>query len=204
MSSSNQAAWANPAPAGLVAFAVACATFFGMLSGNVNHSAIPLLGCWLLGSFIVQFMTGIIELREGSILGGNVFLFFSGFFTLTGGLEFFVKAYFNTVGGQPIDTTLDGYAWAVLTASLVLWTPAYLKTSSALMGLLIILTDIGIFVVTLTDLKVLAPSYSVVAAYSLLFAGILAIYLAAAIQLQAAFGRAIFPIPAPIIKSSPK
>jgi succinate-acetate transporter protein len=204
MSSNNQAAWANPAPAGLVSFALACVSFFGLLSGNVNHSAIPLLGCWLIGAFIVQIVVAVIELREGAILGGNVFLFFAAFFCFTGGLEFFVKAYFNTVGGQPIDTTIDGYAWAVLTSSLVLWTPAYLKKSTAVMGLLVVVTDVGICFVTLMDLKILAPSYGVVAAYALLIAGILGIYLAAAMQLQAAFGRAILPIPGPIIKDNPK
>jgi succinate-acetate transporter protein len=203
MSSNNQAAWANPIPAGLVSLAVACVSFFGLLSGNVNHSAMPLLGCWLIGGFVVQIVVALIELREGAILGGNVFLFFSAFFTLTGGLEFFVKAYFNTVGGQPIDTTLDGYAWSVLFISLLLWTPAYLKKSTAVMGLLVVAVDVGACLVMLMDLKILGSSYSIVAAYALLIAGILAVYLAAAIQLQAAFGRAILPIPDPIIKDKP-
>jgi len=201
-SNNNQATWANPAPAGLVALAIACITFFGLLSGNVNHSAIPLLGCWLIGGFIVQIVVAIIELREGAILGGNVFLFFSAFFMLTGGLEFFIKAYFNTVGEVPIDTTIDGYAWAVLFISLLLWTPCYLKKSSAVMGLLVVAVDVGACFVTLTDLKILSSSFSVVSAYALLIAGILAIYLAAAMQLQAAYGRTVLPIPGPIIKDS--
>ncbi|MDR1616773.1 MAG: GPR1/FUN34/YaaH family transporter [Syntrophomonadaceae bacterium] len=198
MSSNQQEGFANPAPAGLVALAIACFAFFAVLSGSVGHSAIPLLGCWLLGGFIVQIVVAYIELKEGQLLGGNVFLVFAAFFMFTGSIEFFVKAYFNTVGGTPIDTQLDGYCWLVLLIILLLWTPAYLKTASAIMGLLVIFLDLGVFFVAFSDLKIM--SGGVYAAYSLLITGIIGIYIAAAIQLNAAFGRTILPLPGPMIK----
>jgi succinate-acetate transporter protein len=198
MSSNQQEGFANPAPAGLVALAIACFAFFAVLSGSVGHSAIPLLGCWLLGGFIVQIVVAYIELKEGQLLGGNVFLVFAAFFMFTGGIEFFVKAYFNTVGGVPIDTQLDGYCWLVLLIILLLWTPAYLKTASGIMGLLVIFLDLGVFFVAFSDLKIMAGG--VYAAYSLLITGIIGIYIAAAIQLNGAFGRTILPMPGPMIK----
>jgi len=197
---SGNGGWANPAPAGLVALAIACFTFYCILTGHVGHTAIPLLACWLLGGFIVQFVVGILELKEGAILGGNVFLFFSGFFMLTGAAEFIVKAYFGSVHGTPIDTRIDGYAWVVLATILILWTPAYLKTSNALMGLAVILLDVACVIVAGTDGGWMAKSWSPMAGNLLGVTGILAIYIASAIQLNTAFGKSILPLPGPMIK----
>ena len=55
--------WANPTPAGLVALAVACFGFFAILSGRVTHDAMPLLGAWLLGGFVVQFIVALLDLK---------------------------------------------------------------------------------------------------------------------------------------------
>ncbi len=200
MSSNNGGGFANPAPAGLVALAVACFTFFALLSGKVGATAIPLLGCWLLGGFIVQLTVAIIELKEGALLGGNVFLFFSAFFMFTGGIEFFVKAYFASVNGTPIDGRMDGWAWLVLWIVLMLWTPAYLKTGPAMLGLLILCLDVACFFVAFMDLGILAKTYSIYAAYFLLFTGCFGIYVGAAIQLNDAFGRTILPMPGPLLK----
>lgn len=197
--------WANPAPAGLVALAIACFCFYAVLTGAVKGTSIPLLGCWLMGGFVVQFVVAIIELMEGSMQGGNVFLYFSAFFMLAGGLEFFVKAYFNTMntaaGVAPIDTTIDGYAWLVLTIFTILATPAYLKNSSAVMGILVVLLDIAIIFVTGTDGGWLPKAtYSPIAGYFLLAAGALGIYMAAAAFLAGTMGKQILPIPGPIMK----
>jgi len=197
--------WASPAPAGLVALAIACFCFYAVLTGAVKGTAIPLLGCWLMGGFVVQFTVAIIELMEGQMQGGNVFLYFSAFFMLAGGLEFFVKAYFNTMntaaGVAPIDTTIDGYAWLVLTIFTILATPAYLKNSSAVMGILVVLLDIAIIFVTGTDGGWMPKAtYSPIAGYLLLAAGSLGIYMAAAAFLAGTMGKQILPIPGPIMK----
>ncbi|MDD2620846.1 MAG: GPR1/FUN34/YaaH family transporter [Syntrophomonadaceae bacterium] len=196
---SGNGGWANPAPAGLVALAIACFTFYCILTGKVGHTAIPLLACWLLGGFVVQFTVAIIELKEGALLGGNVFLFFSGFFMLAGAAEFIVKAYFGTVHGAPIDTHIDGYAWIVLVTSLILWTPAYMKTGPALLSIAVILLDFACVIVAGTDGGWMAKTWSPMAGNLLGAAGCLAIYIAAAIQLNTAFGRTILPMPGPIL-----
>lgn len=198
---SGNGGWANPAPAGLTALAVACFTFFAVLTGKVEHSCIPLLGCWLLGGFVVQLVVGLIELKEGATTGGNVFLFFSAFFMLVGGIEFFVKGYFGTVHGAPIDTRIDGWAWLVLFITLILWTPAYLKQSPMVMGLLVLLLDVAVFFVAMTDLAWMDKSvYGPLAGDFLLGSGICGIYVAAAIILNTAFGKSVIPMPGPIMK----
>ncbi|MFH0997639.1 MAG: GPR1/FUN34/YaaH family transporter [Pseudomonadota bacterium] len=193
---------ASPAPAGLVALAVACFTFFAILSGNVGHTAIPLLACWLIGGFVIQIVVAVIELKEGNLLGGNVFLFFSAFFMLVGGLEFIVKAYFGTVHGNPIDARIDGWAWLPLLITLIMWTFAYLKKAPMVMGLLVLLLDVGVFFITFIDLGLLPKSLSPVCAYFILGGGFCALYVSSAIILNTTFGRTILPMPGPILSSA--
>jgi len=64
---SGNSSWANPAPAGLVALAVACFTFYAILTGKVDGTAAPLLGCWIIGGFVVQLIVGLIELMEAQL-----------------------------------------------------------------------------------------------------------------------------------------
>ena len=114
--SNQENGWANPGPAGLVALAVACFTFFALYTGRVTGASLPLLGIWLLGGFVIQITVAVIELREGTILGGNVFLFFSAFFMFATGLECLFKFWMSTKG-IALDPTIDGYAWIVLALS---------------------------------------------------------------------------------------
>jgi succinate-acetate transporter protein len=189
--------WANPAPAGLVALAMACFTFYALLSGTVKVGAIPLLGCWLIGGFVVQLVVGIVELMEGNSTGGNVFLFFSAFFMLVGGLEFFVK-YFAAANqwSIPLDAHIDGWAWLSLAIALLLWTPAYFK-GTGILSLAVISLDVAVPLIAFMDMGVLGASYKPIAAYALLLTGVLAIYLSAAIILNTAYGKTILPIAGP-------
>ncbi len=186
----NDIKWANPTPAGLVALAVACFCFFALLSGRVDHSALPLVGCWLLGGFVVQFTAAVIDLRMNNNAGGNTFLFFAAFFMLVGGLEMIMK-YTLGANGMPFDATVDGYAWIVLTLSLLLWTPAFFRT--ALMPIIILL-DLSLPFITLLDLGILDKTFKVIPAYGLLLAGTYAIYLAAAMVVNATLGKTLYPI----------
>lgn len=199
MSSNEHGGWANPAPAGLVALAIACFTFYAILGGKVDHSAGPLLGIWLLGGFIVQLTVGIIELKTGQVTGGNVFLFFSAFFMLVGGMEFLFK-FFAGVNGWALDARIDGWAWLVLFIILILWTPAYLKQSPLAMGLCVLALDVAVFFVAFMDLTLIARTYASVAAFFLLIAGILGIYVASAIVLNTAFSKTVLPMPGPMLK----
>lgn len=196
---SGNGGWANPAPAGLIALAIACFVFYAVLSGTVDKSCIALMGIWLLGGFVVQFTVAVIELKEGALTGGNVFLFFSAFFMLVGGFEFIFK-YFAAMNGWAMNAHIDGWAWLVLWITLILWTPAYLKQSPLVMSLVVLLLDIAVFFVAFMDIGWMDPSYSTVAAPFLLAAGICGIYVASAIILNGAFGRAVLPMPGPILK----
>ena len=185
--------WANPTPAGLVALAVACFCFFAMLNGFVEKSALPLIGCWLLGGFVVQIVVGLLDLKGGNNTGGNTFLFFSAFFMLAGGLEMFFK-HKGVISGAPADSRIDGYAWIALTVTVFLWTPAFFKPSFSILSLIVLALDAALPFVVLNDFKVMPAVSSKIAAYALLAAGLLGLYLGASIVVNKAFGKKVFPV----------
>ncbi len=199
--------WANPAPAGLVALAIACFCFFAVLTGQVGRSSTPFLACWLIGGFVVQFTVGVIELKEKALTGGNIFLFFSAFFMLTGGLKYlvlWVSAHMPVeIAGKEveIDHHIDGWAWMVLALALLTWTPAYLKQGALMLTMVVLFLDIAVPFVALRDLGWVASTVAnPIAGWTLLAAGICGLYVAAAIICNGAFGRAVFPMPGPILK----
>ena len=184
--------WANPTPAGLVALSVACFCFFALLNGFVEPSAMPLVGCWLIGGFVVQAIVGLLDLKGGNYAGGNTFLFFSAFFMLAGGIEMFNK-YNGIMSGAPLDGRIDGYAWLALTIVVYLWTPAFFKTLS-LLSLVVLALDVALPFIALNDLKVLPASLVPIPAYALLASALIAIYLSAALVVNTTFGKTVYPI----------
>ena len=184
----------------MVALAVACACFFATLTGRVETSALPLIGCWLLGGFIIQIIVGLLDLKGGNSTGGNTFLFFSAFFMLVGGLEMIMK-YNAITAGTPLDARIDGYAWSVLTVVVLLWTPAFL-TKFSLLSIIVLLLDVALPFIALTDLGVIAKSFSHISAWALLLAGIVAIYLSAATVVNQAYGKTVYPLPGTSKKST--
>ncbi len=190
--------WASPAPAGLIALAVACFTFFAMFTGKVDHSALPLLGIWLIGGFFVQVIVGIIEYKEGALTGGNVFTYFSAYFMLVTGLECLFK-FWMASKGITLDARIDGWAWIALTVGLITWTPAYFK-SPIVMLLCVIFVDIAIVVVTLKDLTILAATSAPIAGWALFLAGVFGLWMAAGIIVNTTFGKAIIPLGKPMVK----
>jgi succinate-acetate transporter protein len=195
---SSQAKWANPSPAGLVALAVATFAFFAMLSGSVDASSRLFAGVWLLGGFVVQLVVGLIDLRTNNIAGGNTFLFFCAFFMLASGIMLILK-WWSAQQGITIDGRIDGYVWIALTVALILWTPAFFK-SSKLLTFVVIFIDVALPFITLMDLGVMPASFSMIPAIFMLLAGITALYLSAAIVVNGTFGKNVFPMPGPFIK----
>ncbi len=193
--------WATPGPAGLIALAIACFTFFAMLTGRVEPTATPFLAAWLIGGFVVQFCVGLIELREKNLTGGNVFLFFSAFFMLATALKYLIAAFLHPTFEGHIDHRVDGWAWLVLALALLMWTPAYLKRAPKPLALCVLFLDVAVPLVALRDLELIPNSFAnPVAGWFLLAGGIMGIYVATAIINNGAFGRKVLPMPGPFLK----
>ena len=193
-----QKPWANPTPAGLVALAVACFCFFGLLTGILEKSAMPIIACWLFGGFVVQLIVALLDLKSGNLSGGNTFTYFSAFFMLVGALEMLVKHF---VPG--IDTRADGFAWLALAITVILWTPSFFK-SPAILFILVLVLDTAVPLIAICDLKIIGGDFnriaSIIAGSSLLVCGLLGLYLAAALIVNGTFGKNIIPNPKPFYK----
>jgi hypothetical protein len=112
---------------------------------------------------------------------------------LTGGLEMLMK-YNALQAGTPLDGRIDGFAWAVLTVALWLWTPAFC-TKFSLLSVIVILLDIATPFITLIDLGVLPKTFAVIPAWALLASGVVAVYLCSAIIVNSAFKKTVYPLP---------
>jgi hypothetical protein len=183
--------WSNPTAAGLVALAVACFCFFGMLNGHFTGADRLLVGCWLLGGFVIQIVVAFVDLKGGNHTGGNTFLFFSAFFMLSAGLGLFMKFFY---GGS---ATVDAYVWFAILLVMLLWTPAFFKKFSIL-SLIVLALDLALPLLVLADLNTfpyMTAQFASIAGWILLVAGLLAIYLSAAMVVNSAFGRKVYPLP---------
>ena len=190
--------WANPTPAGLVALAVACFTFFALLTGRVEKSALPLMGCFLIGGFFIQIVVALLDLKSGNLAGGNTFLYFSAYFMLVSGVEMFLK-YF----APGLDTRIDGWAWLALLFVVLLWTPAFYKTP-ALLFFIVLGLNVAVPCIVMNDLQLFSADVSKVlsqiAGYALLYCGVLGIYLSAAIVVNGTYGKTLLPNPKPLYR----
>lgn len=192
---------ASPGPAGLVAFAVACYTFFGVFIGFVPPAGLPMLSAWLMGGFVVQIIVANKELDHGELLGGNVFCFFQGFFMLTGAISTMAK-FICITKGIAFDVRVEGLGWGACTLALLLWSPAYFKKANGTFSIAIIFTDLALILISIKDLGFIGGTMvSQVIAFSLLIAGTLGIYVASAVQLNTAFGKTVLPLLPPLIKT---
>jgi uncharacterized protein len=193
--------WANPTPAGLVALAVACFCFFAILTGKVTGAAAPFIGCWLLGGFVIQIIVGVLDLKNGNSTGGNTFLFFSAYFMLVSGLEMIFGTYMRN-SNIKLDSFIDGWAWLALMIVVLLWTPAFFK-SPLFLTIIVLALDVALPFIVLEKIglfKDLKETFSHIAGWALLVAGIAGIYLASAIIVNTAFGKKIYPNPGPLVK----
>lgn len=195
--------WANPLPAGLISLAVAVFMFFAMFMGYTNSpGCMPIMGFWLLGAFIVQIVVAVIELKEGALNGGNVFLFFSAFFCFTTGTELIFKYIAIVHQWAPLyDGHVDGWAWLALGIALIPITFCYLKKAPLSMNLMVLSLDFAVIFICGTDIGWISHHTGApYAAYGCLLAGIFALYTAGAVFLNSNYERTILPMPGPIFK----
>ncbi|MBN2570093.1 MAG: hypothetical protein JXB42_11740 [Deltaproteobacteria bacterium] len=191
--------FATPAPAGLAALAVAAFGFAAVFFGKVGLGGLPLLAAWLIGGGIVQFTTAVIELKDHNITGGNVFLFFAAFFMFAAALSTLAKFGMIIFKIQPLPL-VEGYMWMAGATFLTLVTPAYIRSSS-LFFVALIVADAILWCICLLDMGIIDPkAWKPVVGYLLLFLGCAGLYLSGATLCNTVFGRAIYPVPKPLVK----
>lgn len=190
--------FATPGPAALGAFAVAVFGFGAVFLGQVTLHGLPLLAAWLIGGCLIQVVAAVMELKDHNLTSGNVFLYFAGFFMLAAALSTMAK-YLMLINNMKPDTTVEGWLWVAGAGFLIAVTPNYAK-SNLFLFLVVVMADIALVLIALLDLGVIGTAYKPVVGYLLFACGILSIYLIAAVSTNTFYGKAVFPLPPPLIK----
>ena len=204
---SDNHSFVTPGPAGLAALAVACFGFGAIFLGQVSLAGYPLLVAWLIGGGIVQYTTAVIELKDGNITGGNVFLFFAAFFMFGAALSLISKFLMIVLVKQGlIDPILfdfsrykivEGWCWMAGASFLTIVTPAYIKNSPRPLLGIVVLLDIALWIIALLDMRLLSDPdkfWHHIVAYLLIAAGWIGIYLSGAIVNNAIYGKIVMPL----------
>lgn len=192
--------FANVAPAGLIALAMACWAFWAMYTGRVTGDAAPVLATWMIGGGLVQYAVGWMELRNGDIRGGNIFLFFGAFFMFVTAFSLLTK-YLLAKNGLPMDARIEGYCWMACAIGLILCTPAYATKGSKVMFFLVVIVDVCLVLIALMDMAAIPKAvYAPPTGWALFVVGVMGLYMAGAVMVNTMFGKSIFPIPGPLVK----
>ena len=191
--------FATPGPAALGAYAVAVFGFGAVFLGKVGVNGLPLLAAWLVGGGIIQLTAGIMELKDHNVTGGNVFLYFSGFFMFAAALSVIAKFLLITHGMKP-DVVVEGWLWMAGTGFLVAMTPSYAKSNAALF-LLVVAVDFALLLIALLDLGIADPGIcKPIVGYILVGTGCIALYLILATATNTVYGKPVIPVPKPLVK----
>ena len=201
MSDSHQHQFATPLPAGLGALGIACFGLYAMFSGKCTGAAVPILAAWFIGGFFVQLVTAYIEFRDKSVGGGNVFLVFACFFMLTGTVSFFSE-YFLGAFKMPMDPRIEAWLWLPAGLWLGIMLLSFLK-SPRLLFILGVTVEIIVICLIAIKFQFALTFFLPLAVWSSLISGILAIYLAGAIAVNATFGKAVLWVGSPLAGASP-
>lgn len=192
--------FANPGPAGLIALAMACWAFWAMYTGRVTGDAAPALAAWMVGGGLVQYAVGWIELRNGEIRGGNVFLFFGAFFMFVTALSLITK-WLCAKNGLTVDARIEGYCWMACAIGLIFLTPLYAYKTTSIMFVVVAIVDVCLVLIALMDMAAIPKAvYAPPVGWALFVVGCLGIYVAGALGCNTHFGKTIFPLPGAIIK----
>jgi uncharacterized protein len=190
--------FATPGPASLGAFTVAVFGFGAVFLGQVGLTGLPILVAWLMGGCLVQLVAAVMELKDHNLPSGNVFLYFSGFFMLAAALSTLSK-FLMIVNGMKPDATVEGWCWLAGTGFLVGMTPCYAK-SNFFLFLIVIMADLALLLIAFLDLGLIGATFKPIVGYLLVACGVLAIYLIAASATNTFYGKAVFPVPGPLVK----
>ncbi|MDD5169840.1 MAG: GPR1/FUN34/YaaH family transporter [Syntrophales bacterium] len=194
-----QHSFVTPGPAALGAYVVAVFGFGAVFLGKISVNGLPLLAAWLVGGGVIQLTAGIMELKDHNVTGGNVFLYFSGFFMFAAALSVLAKFLMIQHGLKP-DVIIEGWCWMAGTGFLVAMTPAYSRANAALF-FLVVLVDVALALIALLDLGIADPAIcKPIVGYLLITTGCIALYLIMGVATNTAFGKAIIPIPKPLVK----
>ncbi len=135
--SDNRPPFANPTPSGEAVLAFYLACLWPVATGMAPHSAGMILVALGFCGAIVQTIAGIMNMRNGIVLTGNIFLTFSAFMWY-GCLEHLLIALKIVQGSTAV---VDGIVFGVMALLMLGWTPCFMLKNTV-GSLFMIVTDV--------------------------------------------------------------
>lgn len=195
--SDNQHPFANPGPAGQAVLIFYLVALFANLSGQGGHSGhAVLVGLGLAGG-IVQFTVGVIELRNGQVLKGNIFMTFSAFMFM--GMCTNMLKITGTLTESV--STVEGYVFLLMGVILAGATYPVFYTSFA--NTLFFLSADVFFFGMAAGLLLKMPLYIKIATWDLPVAIVVVLWIICGDIINGTFGKTVLPMgPAPLKRKS--
>ncbi len=194
MSEERKNSFANPGPAGLMVLAFYLGALWPVATHQAPHQMANVLIALGFAGGLVQFTAGIIDLKNGEIMTGNIMLAFSAFMWL-GFWEFLGKS----LGFIPENTTIvDGWVFIIMGVLMSGFTIGHLKAPKIAFWFMIF-TDIfflsaGLFFLTMKGIL------WVIAGWSLPFVIFTILWTVFGIVLNGVFGKTVIPMGKPFIQ----
>jgi len=187
--------FANPGPAGLMVLAFYLGALWPVATHQAPHQMANVLIALGFAGGLVQFTAGIIDLKNGEIMTGNIMLAFSAFMWL-GFWEFLGKS----LGFIPENTTIvDGWVFIIMGILMSGFTIGHLKAPKIAFWFMVF-TDIfflsaGLFFLTMKGIL------WVIAGWSLPFVILTILWTVFGIVLNGVFGKTVIPMGKPFIEN---
>jgi hypothetical protein len=176
MSEKNE--WASAGPGGLVAYSVMTYMAAALFLGLVDFTSLLLASGIAFAAIIPYIITAIVSLRKNDNLGGNTFLYFTGFFAAGSGFSWLLT-YLSIINHWNIYIRILGYEWIVLSLVLTVTTPGFAKAPLATF-LTILTVDPALFITAFYYLGVTNTLINSIGGLLYFITGTLAWYVAAA------------------------
>ncbi len=189
-----ESSFATGGPAGLMVMAFYLAVLCPVITGIAPPGMAILLVPFGIAGVLVQLIAGVIDLKRGDIVGGNITLAFSAFMVF-GACSTLLK--FLKIG--PADTALvDGFVFLVMGVILILLTGPSMRSCLSF-GLFMIITDVFFLLLGIGNIFAI-QGLVITGGYCLIGSIITLIWTACGITLNTAYGRETLSLGTPLIK----
>jgi hypothetical protein len=175
--------WASASAGGLVAYSIMTYMAAAMFIGLVGAESLLLAAGIAFAAVIPYLVCAVVGLRKNDGLGGNTFLYFTGFFAAGSGFSWLLT-YFSMINSWAIDVRILGYEWLVLSLVLTATTPGFAKAPLATF-LMICTVDPALFITAFYYLGLTNALINAIGGWLYFITGTLGWYVAASGMLAA-------------------
>jgi len=192
---SKDVSWGNAQACGILGLCTVVIPLSVLNLRWIPPESAPLIIPWLLFGGLVQVICGLIDFRRGGTLLATPLLLFGFMLCITPAFGVMVTHWLGAPA--PVPPFLNGVGFLVVAAYVLALLYATRLVSSTVF-ILVLLLDIGLWLVGLTYLGVVGVG--VFGWYLLLIFALGMVYVACAIYLNELFGRPVLPLGAPMFK----